>query len=86
MAVTDLDSWIRALRERVERGEFASHPPVDVGYGTGTQPAERTIHIMLADLDSFDDAVGSWDDDVAWRDARRGALLDDFRQLRKLLG
>ena len=47
-------AWIRALRDRLDRGELAEHPPVDVGYGTRAMPAERTIRIMLADLDSFE--------------------------------
>jgi len=81
----DLAEWITELRGHLSCGDLATLAPVDVGYGTGTQPAERTIRIMLTDLDSFDTPVGSWDHDVAWRAARRGALLDDFRQLRELI-
>ncbi len=81
----DLAEWISALRGRLARGDLAMLAPVDVGYGTGTQRTERTIRIMLTDLDSFDTPVGPSDDDAAWRAARRGALLDDFRQLRELI-
>ena len=46
-----LDAWLHELRDRLERGELAGLAPIDVGYGTGTIPADLTIKIMLADLD-----------------------------------
>jgi len=60
VADDDLKAWITDLRARLERGEFADTPPVDLGYGTGPLPADGTIRIMLADLDRFrrDDARG----------------------------
>jgi len=70
----DLKAWITELRGRHKRGEFAGAPPVDLGYGSGTVPAEDTIRIMLADLDDSDNAP------------LRLTLFDDFRRLRTLIG
>jgi len=70
----DLKTWIIELRARLECGEFADTPPVDLGYGTGPLPAEGTIRIMLADLDDSDHVP------------LRLLLLDDFRHLRGLIG
>jgi len=81
----DLMAWIDDLRRRLERGDLAGHPPVDIGDGTGDIPAELTIKIMLAALDSYDDltpAEAKKPVNVAqWFD-----LLDDFRFLRILMG
>src|SRR3954452_16735901 len=80
-----LSNWIDTLRRRLERGDLAGHPPVDIGDGTGDIPAELTIKIMLAALDSYDDltpAEAKKPVNVAqWFD-----LLDDFRFLRILMG
>ena len=70
----DLKAWITDLRARLERGEFADAPLVDLSYGSGALPAEDAIRIMLADLDDSDNAP------------LRLALLDDFRRLRTLIG
>jgi len=81
----DLMAWICALRRRLERGDLAGHPPVDVGDGTGNIPAELTIKIMLADLDSYDDMTPAEADDPV-NVARQDSLLADFRALRLLIG
>jgi hypothetical protein len=81
----DLTGWIDELRDRLNRGDLAGHPPVDVGYGTGAMPAEQTIRIMLADLDSFDDLTPE-DRPSADQEARRRGVLNDFRRLRELIG
>jgi hypothetical protein len=57
-AVTPTDAlmaWIAELRARLDRGDLAQLPPVDIGHGTDILPAEHTVRIMLADLDDFDD-------------------------------
>jgi len=84
-AVTDLIDWIENLRRRLERGDLASHPPVDVGHGTGDIPADLTISIMLADLDSYDDMPLAETNDPV-NVARWFNLLDDFRILRMFVG
>jgi hypothetical protein len=81
----DLCAWIRALRDRCDRGELAGHPPVDIGYGTSTLPAEHTSRIMLADLDSFDDLTDAQRDHRA-HVRRRLGVLNDFRRLREVIG
>jgi hypothetical protein len=82
---SDLDDWIRALRQRVERGELADLDPIDIGYGTGGLPAEASIRIMLSDLEDLADVRAS-DLDEGSRSRRRQMLLDDFRRLREILG
>jgi hypothetical protein len=81
----DVATWIRTLSGRVERGDLTALPPVDIGYGTAIMAAERTIRIMLADLDSFDELASG--DRVSPETERcRAVLLDDFRRLRELIG
>jgi hypothetical protein len=75
-----LGAWIAELRARLDRGDLAMLDPIDIGYGTYNLPAARTIQIMLADLDEFDDM----DPDEATDPvnvARRASLLADFRAL-----
>lgn len=80
-SVCALSGWIAGLRIRLDRGDFAAHPPVDIGYGTGALSADLVIRIMLADLDDLS-ACG----DSANYAGERRVLLADFRQLRKLIG
>jgi hypothetical protein len=70
--------WLATLRARLNRGDLAALPPVDIGYGC--LRGERTVRIMLSDLDDFED-VAPDDADVP----RRASLLADFRTLRSLL-
>jgi hypothetical protein len=70
--------WITNLRGRLDRGELAALAPVDLGYGS--LPVERTVRIMLSELDDFADVVPD-EADVA----RQASLLVDFRLLRYLL-
>ena len=82
-----LGRWIRDLRIRLARGDLVGLDPFDIGDGTGTLPAERTVRIMLADLDDLDDPEGSTrDGHGADQETRRRAILNDFRRLRVLLG
>lgn len=78
-------AWVDDLRRRLERGELAGHPPIDVGAGTGNIPAELIIKIMLADLDSYGDLTPAEADDPVYA-ARQDSLLADFRALRLLMG
>lgn len=81
----DLTDWIAGLKNRLNRGDLAAHPPIDVGYGTERLPAEQTVRIMLADLDGFDDLPHDVGNDPS-NSSRRCGLLDDFRRLRDLIG
>jgi hypothetical protein len=74
--------WIRALRARLERGDLADLPPVDIGYGTRHLPGVTTVRVMLADLDHLDDLPP----EAAEIPRRRAELLDDFRRLRAAIG
>jgi hypothetical protein len=91
MAIRDLPrddglaAWIADLRARLDRGDLAKLPPVDIGHGTHILPLGHTVQIMLADLDSFDDmSLDEINDPVTV--ARRYGLLSDFRLLRLLIG
>jgi hypothetical protein len=81
----ELNAWIVALRTQLAAGAFAAARPIDVGYGTAAWPAERTLRIMLADLDHYDDLSPAQRLDPLTAN-RRLALLDDFRHLRELVG
>jgi hypothetical protein len=81
----ELVAWIVALRGRLAAGEFSSHPPLELGYGTGQWPAERTLRIMLADLDHYTTLAPTQRLDPRTA-SRRLSLLDDFRVLRELVG
>ena len=82
---TDLTTWIDELRYRARQGHLATLGPIDIGDRTGVLPGERTIRIMLADLDDINhlllDASTSTHLTV-----RRRHLLNDFRRLRDLIG
>jgi hypothetical protein len=84
-AMTGLATWIDELRYRVSRGHLATLDPIDLGDGTGVLSGERTIRIMLADLDDVErqrrvEPVNTQ------ASIRRQRLLNDFRQLRELIG
>ena len=80
-----LDRWIRALRERLERGEFTGRAPIDLGEGTEVLPAYLTIRLMLDELNHLGERVIHADasPDHVMRRRRR---IDDFRRLRALIG
>ena len=80
-----LTAWIADLRARLDRGDLATLDPVDVGHGTDVLPAQDTVRIMLADLDSFDEMTPDEADDPV-NVARRDVLLTSFRILRTRIG
>ena len=80
-----LTPWIKELRARVARGHLARLGPIDFGDGLPALRAEHAVHLMLADLDDFEDI----DPDEAADPvnvARRYRLLGDFRLLRIRIG
>src|SRR5215831_5536203 len=79
-----LSAWIENLRVGLDRGDLARLPPIDFGDGVPALPAERTVEIMLADLDGFE---GMDPDEIAHplNVARYRGLLDDFHRLRFLM-
>jgi len=81
----DLDAWIAELRARLDRGDLAALGPVDVGDGTDILPAEHTVRLMLADLDSFDELSPAERMDPC-HVTRRQQVLDEFRRLHDLIG
>ena len=51
----DILAWIAELRARLVRGELNGLERFDAGYGTPYLPGERTVRIMLSDLDDLDE-------------------------------
>ena len=84
--VANLEHWIDELRDRLERGDLDGLAPLELGYGTRHFPAAHIVRILLLDWADLEDPAGSWGGDTARRAERRHALLDDFRQLRELIG
>ena len=81
----DLPAWIAGLRARVARGHLARLGRIDFGDGLPALRAEHAVHLMLADLDDFEDM----DPDEAADPvniARRAGLRGDFRILQLLFG
>jgi hypothetical protein len=86
----DLLVWIAELRDRLDRGEFDGLDSIDFGDGHGLLPAERTVRIMLNDLDeleAFDQRKRGnghppSDDEVEFYRIRRFELLAAFLRLR----
>jgi hypothetical protein len=70
-------AWIAELRARLNRGDLAQLPPVDIGHGTDILPTEHTVRIMLADQDHFDDMDPNETADPVTA-ARRARLRVDF--------
>jgi len=84
--LSDLVCWIDGLRDRLERGDLAGLPPVQLGHGTQHLAGETTVRIMLADLADLEDPAGSAARDPVWRRERRCHLFAEFRWLRELIG
>jgi hypothetical protein len=90
----DILVWIAELRARLARGELTGLKPLDIGYGISHLSGERTVQIMLSDLDDLDELARRErrnghppsDDDVAGRRDRWRYLIGDFQQLRAILG
>ena len=86
---TDLDPltlWIADLHARLNAGDFDGLAPFELGHGTGHLPGETTIRIMLADLADLENPSGSARNDPGWQQRRLRWLLEDFRELRELIG
>jgi hypothetical protein len=49
----DLAAFVADLRRRLERGELAGHPPIDLGNAHTPPNVERAVRRMLADVAMF---------------------------------
>ena len=83
-AAEDLGAWIDALRGRLVEGEFDGRAPIDLGFGTASQPAAMTVRVMLADLDHHDALRPRQRSNP--HTSMRHLLLFDFQRLGLLLG
>jgi hypothetical protein len=73
-----------ALRERLRRGEFATHPPLEVAPGQ-CLPAELAVRIVLADVDHHGQ-LAPLKRALPSTQARYLALVDQLRALQGQLG
>ena len=78
--VKDLDGFIPELRGRLDRGEYATLGPVDLGESAPLGDPELVLRIMLADWDHFDSLSPKQRDDYLVA-ARRLTVLADLHAL-----
>ena len=82
--VKDLDGFIPELRGRLDRGQYATLSPVDLGELAPLGDPELALRIMLADWDHFDGLAPEQRDDYRVA-ARRLTVLADLSAFAKLL-
>lgn len=80
----NLEWWIGTLRGRLERGELAALPQIDLGYGSRAD-ADLVAGIMLGELDAY---IGLPHEAAEQPDnvVRRRSLLWDLLWLRQQIG
>ena len=84
MPADDLAAFIADLRGRLERGELADRPPINLGNGLVLRDVELAVWIMLADVDRY----AAMPPELRRRPviaARRRLLADNLRRLRERL-
>jgi len=80
----DLAAWIEELRRRLDAGELADVPPIDLGNGLTLSHVERAVRRMLADVEMFR-AMDPAERALPHFRARREFLADNLRLLRDRL-
>ena len=84
MPADDLAAFIADLRGRLECGELARLPPIDLGNGLRLRDVELAAWVMLADVDRY----AAMPPELRQRPviaARRRLLADNLRRLRERL-
>ena len=85
MPADGLAAFIADLRGRLERGELADHPPIDLGNALTLGHVERAVRRTLQDVEMFP-AMDPAERELPHFAARRRALVDKLRRLRERLG
>src|SRR5438552_1433969 len=80
----DLAAFITELRRRLERGDFADHPPIDLDNGHRLTNVEVAIRTMLEYVD-FYAAMSAGQKRRPLVAARRRLLAENLRRLRERL-
>ena len=80
----DLAAFIADLRGRLERGELADVPPIDLGNALTLSNVERAVRRMLQDVEMFR-AMDPAERALPHSRARRVFLAGGLRRLRERL-
>jgi predicted unusual protein kinase regulating ubiquinone biosynthesis (AarF/ABC1/UbiB family) len=84
MTANTLAVFIDHLRDRLERGELAGHPPIRLDQGRTLVNVEQSVRAMLAEVDRYR-AMTPVLRDEAWNARRRRRLAEDLRRLAQQL-
>src|SRR5207248_10761911 len=82
--VSSIAAWIDELRRRLDAGELADLPPIDLGNGLVLRDVELAAWIMLADVDRYAAMPPELRRPPVIA-ARRRLLADNLRRLRERL-
>ena len=80
----DLAAWIDELRRRLDAGEVAAPPPIDLGNEVTLTNVEPAVRRMLSDVEMFR-AMDPAERALPHCRARRVYLADKLRRLREQL-
>jgi hypothetical protein len=80
----DLAAWIDELRRRLDAGEVAAPPPIDLGNEVTLTNVEPAVRRMLSDVEMFR-AMDPAERELPHFAARRRALADNLCRLRERL-
>ena len=84
MPADDLAAWIDEPRPRLDAGELANLPPLDLGNARTLTNVEPAVRRMLSDVELFR-AMDPAERALPHFQARRRALADNLRRLRERL-
>jgi len=85
MPAEDLAAWIDELRRRLDAGELADLPPIDLGNALTLSNVERAVRRMLQDVEMFRTMEPS-ERELPNFKARRWALADNLWRVREHIG
>jgi hypothetical protein len=77
MTADTLAAFIDQLRDRLERGELAGHPPIRLDEGRTLVDVERSVRAMLAEVDRYR-AMTPVLKDEAWNARQRRRASEGF--------
>ena len=80
----ELAAWIDELRRRLDAGELADLPPIDLGNEVTLSHVERAVRRMLSDVEMFR-AMDPAERRLPHFRAQRHFLADNLRRLRERL-
>jgi hypothetical protein len=84
MTADTLAAFIDHLRDRLERGELAGHPPIRLAEERTLVNVEQSVRAMLAEVGRYRAMTPALRDE-AWNARRRRRLARDLRRLQEEL-